>query len=282
ALSIVRRSSVTGAPVDTPYAQAAWNVDPMDGTGPSGVTLDVTRGNIYEISFQWLGVGTVRLFINGWLVHEVDHANTLTVPYMRTGQLPVRWENVNTAGTSGASTLTAICASVFAESGNEPPHLQYGYGTGVINLTTARVALLSMRPASLYLTIPNRNLVLPEVALGSMTNRTGNGFAVFEIVLNPTSITGATFAVVPDATSCVQIDIAGSTVTGGTSVLSVALGPDSAYDLLSGGHDSGFFGRLGRKLMRRFAGTLDVLSLVAAMSAGTGDVVGSLSWSEIR
>src|SRR5271157_494548 len=59
-MSVNLRSSVTGSPVNTTVAQANWNFDKMDGTGPSGANLDFTKTQIYTIDFQWLGVGRVR------------------------------------------------------------------------------------------------------------------------------------------------------------------------------------------------------------------------------
>jgi len=45
-LSFVKRSSITGSVVETKVAQANWNVDKLDGTGPSGITLDITKAQI--------------------------------------------------------------------------------------------------------------------------------------------------------------------------------------------------------------------------------------------
>jgi hypothetical protein len=43
---IVRRSYTSGASVDDPIAQSAWNGDKLDGTGASGYTLDPTKATI--------------------------------------------------------------------------------------------------------------------------------------------------------------------------------------------------------------------------------------------
>lgn len=47
-----------GGTVDQVY-QSNWNIDTFDGTGPSGVTLDVTEGKIFEIKFSWYGYGSI-------------------------------------------------------------------------------------------------------------------------------------------------------------------------------------------------------------------------------
>ncbi len=96
ALETVVRSSTSGSPVETTRTQSAWDRDKCDGSGPSGLLLDITKANIYEVEFQWLGVGLVNFFINGFLVHQEQHANLLDTPYMRTATLPLSWEVIRT------------------------------------------------------------------------------------------------------------------------------------------------------------------------------------------
>ena len=76
---MVERSSVSGAVVDTRVAQSNWNQDPLDGTGPSGLTLDASKAQILYMDVEWLGLGTVRtgFIIDGQFipVHNFNHAN---------------------------------------------------------------------------------------------------------------------------------------------------------------------------------------------------------------
>lgn len=46
--------------VDTVINQSAWNVDPLDGTGPSGATLSLAKGDIYQVVFTWYGYGVIE------------------------------------------------------------------------------------------------------------------------------------------------------------------------------------------------------------------------------
>src|SRR6056300_1229624 len=81
---IVKRSSITGSPVNTRVLQQNWNIDVMDGSGstsnPSGYELDLTKAQILWSDFEWLGVGTVRMgfVVNGQFipVHAFHHANS--------------------------------------------------------------------------------------------------------------------------------------------------------------------------------------------------------------
>jgi hypothetical protein len=69
-LKIVRRTYTSGAPVDTEISQSSWNGDTLNGSGPSGYTLNAATSNILFIDIEWLGVGAVRVgfVINGQLI----------------------------------------------------------------------------------------------------------------------------------------------------------------------------------------------------------------------
>jgi hypothetical protein len=143
-VSFVERSFVTGAVVNTPVAQASWNVDPMNGSGPSGITIDFTKAQILFMDLEWLGVGTVRIgFVidgNFYVCHKFHHANVIASTYITTASLPLRYEITNTGATSGASTLKQICSTVLSEGGYELRGAQQAVGTPINaprTLTTA-------------------------------------------------------------------------------------------------------------------------------------------------
>ena len=52
--------AIRRAGVDTIIPQSSWNVDPLDGTGPSGATLNLAKGNIFQIVFTWYGYGVIE------------------------------------------------------------------------------------------------------------------------------------------------------------------------------------------------------------------------------
>ena len=143
-LSFVERSSSTGSLVETRVAQANWNVDKLDGTGSSGITLDITKAQILWMDVEWLGLGTVRLgfVINGVFIHchSFHHANLITSTYITTASLPLRYEITNTATTASSSTLKQVCSTVISEGGYELRGLQQAIGTSITtpyNLTAS-------------------------------------------------------------------------------------------------------------------------------------------------
>lgn len=275
ALSIVRRTFTSGVAVDNVVSQASWNVDKLDGTGESDVLLDITKGNIYEIHLQWLGVGSVQFFINGILVHEMLNPNTLSAPYMRTAQLPLSWEVINT-GASVGSTMTYICSSVVAEGGQEPPYYVFGAynASDVITPVTER-PLLSIRPKALFNSITNRMVLQPFLAIISCAS----GRAGYRIVANG-SLTGAVWVSV-DANSGAEFDVSSTALTGGQTILRGFLPNVNEVVEIS---LIELFTRNERGLrLNAFATSQNVVTIMGQNeSAGTTNMRASITWKEIR
>jgi hypothetical protein len=144
AIRFVSRSATTGTVIDTYAEQSNWNLDPLDGTGPSKITLDLDKAQILFTDIEWLGVGTVRcgFVINGLLIHchSFHHANIDTDVYMKTPNLPVRYEIENISSATTASTLKQICSSIISEGGYELRGRNRSIGTAITtvrDLTTA-------------------------------------------------------------------------------------------------------------------------------------------------
>lgn len=167
--SLVRRTSTSGSVVDNTVLQAAWNVDPMNGSGPSGVTLDFSKTQILVIDYQWLGVGRIRVGfdVDGVLyyVHYFKHANILSVVYSQTPNLPIRYENLNTGAAAAGSTLEAICSSVMSEGGfQNDSGVTRSSSTAITtySVSTTLVPILCIRPALLFGGKTNRARIIIE------------------------------------------------------------------------------------------------------------------------
>ena len=217
-LSVVRRSSATGSPVDTAVAQANWNIDPMDGTGPSGKTLNVSKANIFVIDFEWLGVGRQRYGVNidgmTYYVHETLWANANDDVYMTTANLPVRYEIVAAGVPGGTATMKQICSTVVSEGGSDAEMQSRirSVNNGVTGVSVAtRRAILTVRPKATFEGRVNRALIEP---LSVEFINTGNSAVLVELVRNGT-LGGTPSFTSAGTTSAVEYDVAGTTVTGG-------------------------------------------------------------------
>jgi hypothetical protein len=214
-VSFVERSFVTGAVVNTPVAQASWNVDPMDGSGPSGVTLDLTKSQILFMDLEWLGVGTVRIgFVidgNFYVCHKFHHANLIATTYITTASLPLRYEITNTGATSGASTLKQICSTVLSEGGYELRGSQQAVGTPITSPRTLTTAGTFYPIVSIRL----KSTRLDGIAVATAVSLIGNTAANYnwQVVASGTT-TGGTW-VSAGTNSSVEYNLTGSSFTGG-------------------------------------------------------------------
>ena len=165
-LSFIMRSYVTGSAVDgIPVTQDNWNVDPCNGTGPSGFNINVAKTQLLFIDFQWLGVGRVRIgFVHDGVeivAHEFYHSNDLTTVYWSQPSLPIRAEVRNTAATAGATYLDMICSTVISEGGYAETGNDFSAGTAVRSIGNANTTLpvLAIRLINTLNSYPNREYV---------------------------------------------------------------------------------------------------------------------------
>ena len=83
--------------VDTVIPQSSFNIDKLDGTGPSGYNADFTKMQMFYIDYTWYGAGAVRWGVRGTdgdiiYVHKMPNNNVNQEAYMRSGNLPARYE----------------------------------------------------------------------------------------------------------------------------------------------------------------------------------------------
>lgn len=278
-LSFVRRTFASGAAVDNSVAQASWNKDPLDGTGPSGITLDPSKGQIFLIDLQWLGMGRVRLGfdIDGRVVeaHEFKNANVLSTVYMTTANLPVRYELEATGAIGGNTDLIQTCSEVVSEGGFETERgvpVAAAMTAVKAGIGTTRTPLVSIRPKATFGTKVVRGQVLHE----SFDGLVGSGSALFEVIYNG-ALTAAAFATA-GASSITEFDTAATAITGGILVGAV----------YGSGGAVGARGRSERDIISRLPLALDIaganpinLTLCGRALTGTVDLAGALNWREL-
>jgi hypothetical protein len=279
-LSFVERSSSTGSLVETRVLQSNWNIDPLDGTGPSKLTLDITKSQILWMDIEWLGLGTVRLgfIINGKFIHchSFHHANFITGTYITTASLPLRYEITNTATTASSSALKQVCSTVLSEGGYELRGLQQAIGTGITApyaLTTAGTyyPVISLRLKSTRL---DAIVILTAISiLGASANANYN----WRVVAAPTT-TGGTWTSA-GANSGVEYNLTGTATTGGRILaqgyFSSTNQSTASIDILK---EALFKFQLERDGL---AGTSYELSLIVTASVATSNVHASMDWEEI-
>lgn len=103
---------VVSSVVDTKYPRSTW-FDPLDGTGPSGYNLDLTRMQMWYIDYSWYGAGSIRWGVRGvdgavTYCHQVQNNNVQYEAFMRSGNLPTHYES------SGLSPQTYLASTLLS------------------------------------------------------------------------------------------------------------------------------------------------------------------------
>lgn len=278
-LSFVERSSVTGAVVEARIAQADWNGDKLDGTGESGLTLDIAKAQIVWADIEWLGLGTVRLgfVINGTFIlcHSFHHANFVTSTYITTASLPLRYEIENTAATDSASTLKQVCSTVISEGGYELNGLQLAASIPVQLPRTLGTAGTFYPVVSLRLKAARLDAVVILSALSMMAVSTGN----FNWQIRVAGVTTGGTWISAGADSAIEYNISGSSYAGGTSATSGFISSTNQ----AGASVDIFKDNLFRFQLERnsFTSTPYELTLLVASDGADDQVVASVDFEEI-
>lgn len=280
---VVKRSNSTGVVVDTKVSQSAWNLDTMDGTGKSNIDLDFTKAHIFFMDLEWLGVGRVRtgFFYDGipHYSHQWGHGNELTNVYMKTPNLPLRYEIINKAGTA-PSTLKQICASVVSEGGLDPNGVTRTVDTAgdvrsINQNVTGSLIALRLKPT----------WIGSEIILNSVEVFTSdaNINTRWTVAYNPSGSGAFTWQDIPNSplqratnVSAVNIKVNNSfpnAVTVGSGYFATTT---QAKQIVFASVDSIL--KLGRKIN----GTMDVLVLAACPLNGAATYRGAITFKEVR
>ena len=212
-LNFVLRSNTSGSPVETVIPRASWNIDKLDGTGLSDITLNLSKVQIYWIDYQWLGAGRVRFGVvapDGARItaHIIQNAGSHSTVYMRQPHLPIRLENYNTGVVSGGSDLRFNCASVKTEGFVEYAFWRFMYERSAAKtLTTSDLPVLSLRSKTTFNTVPNRCNAYPESLSLFVT-----GGPIKVTLYWPVTLNGATWAIA-DNYSTLEADEAATSLT---------------------------------------------------------------------
>ncbi len=259
--------------VDNFTAQTDWNVDVMDGslseTNPSGILLDPTMGNVYQIAFQWLGFGGIVYSIENPVtgkilpVHIEQYANNFTTPSVRNPAFPIVFAVENTTASTNTVIKTSSCAGfiegkiAYLGPKNTIENTKAGVTTTLTNIVT-------LRNKSTYQTLTNQ---VPIILSALSAAIDGAKPGIIKIVLNTTLGGTPAYNDISTNTSVIEYDIAGTTLTGGTTLATFTLGKVD-----------GLFEKLQELDIVLFPG--DTLTFAAAATSSTTDVTVAPIWIE--
>ncbi len=263
--------NVAGAlPTDEWEYQENWSHDKFNGTGPSGINLDFTKGNVYQIRFQFLGYGPVDFDVEdpttGQYVtaHRFQRGNTREKP---TVSNPTFHMGIACGNTDAASDLQVRMASMagFVEGlklVEGPDH-----GTDIEGAASAATPVLSVRNSEIFIDgISRANLrdVLPTLL--SVAGSGSNKPIKVQALLNGT-LTDPLWIDYAADHSLTAIDVFATGITGGDVIFTTSFpsGGDRAFNLLA------------LDIILRPG---DIVSLVVTPTGTPVDYTASLAWKE--
>jgi len=279
-VSIVKRDSVTGAVRNTIVNQEDWNIDPLDGTGRSSITLDPTKAQIFWSDMEWLGVGTVRagFIINGKKIHchSFQHANQIESTYMTTASLPIRYEIENLDTTTVTGQMKQICSTVISEGGYQLQGQSKALGLHPsqpkdLPTTGDLHSVISLRLKS---DRPDAVVVLNHLSLAGITN---NANYRYHIERAGTSLGGTWVSAGND--SSVEYNITATGYTQGRNLVEgYAAGSNQGNVVVDIPQSEVFKYQLCRDSE---AGTMYELTLAAESDTAGADILATVTWEEV-
>ena len=260
--------------------QSAWNLDKLDGTGTSGITLDITQQQIAILDFQALYVGRVRVGfdVGGVIiyVHEFLHANTTTHPYIQSANLPIK-VGMRCTGTV-TTTMVFNCCSVESEGGDRiTDAYKFTSEATVTAASGAQTHLMSLRPKTTFNSIENRySFALVDISILV----TGTNPVKWELCIGQ-ALTTPSYSDVNATYSATEVDSAGT--LSGTPAIVIDSGYINASNQSDGQIDiltlSNYPITLNSAGANRDLGTL---TLLVTGIGGTSALRGSMSHKEVR
>jgi len=157
----------------------------------SGVTnFDVQKGNVYDIQYQWRGVGNYFFYINLTLVHTINQLGTLTALSLANPALPQLFECIRT--TANVS-MSIGCADTTSENGDRTmEHYTSAYSQAVATNGANKPVLVMRNPLQINGATNTRTIMITWVRVINDKKCT---FKVWR-TRTPAAITGATYKAV--------------------------------------------------------------------------------------
>lgn len=271
---VLRRSSISGTPIDYPVYQQDFNGDPLDGTGPSGITIDLTKHQLFKIQFSWLGTNVIqfRYLIEGRqiIVHTINTANELETPWSQSGSYPLRIQNRNTGIATSPTTFKVSCTAVFTAGSSKEISTYGAISTGTqtvnINVQPSVIAGIRLRPDRRYIGLNAESYDLLPIS--------GAGVAYYQIILRPT-LTNAVWQDYSEATQVLANTpqyVAGTGQVIQVGYANLAVQGRNAVEIPA---------RINATLGYSIEQEPDSLIILAQTTAGNGSVYFSGSWREV-
>lgn len=196
--------------------QSDWNIDKLDGTGDSGLTLDVTAGNIYQLDYTWYGYGQIL-----WGVVTVVGAQQRFIPIhqfkpstvvsVESPNLQV-WAEVDNGGDTNNFDMYVGGRQVSVIGRYNPQYRYTGDWRSSVNTSTTVIPTVSFRHKSGFQNI--------SVKVDGLTVKPATEDIIVELILGGT-LTNESWGTPngsTDSETAVESDVSATAITGGTVI----------------------------------------------------------------
>lgn len=260
-----------GATTNNWTPQTAWNFDTFDGNGFSGIILDPTKGNVYEIKYEWLGFGAIEFSVENpdtgefCLAHQIAYSNSATTPSLQNPTLPLHVMSKNNANATNLEVKTSSMGG-FVEGKDIFAGLHQSAEGKTTALATTEIPLVSIKNSVVYQNVINRVRML----LGFVRMATdGTKPVIFRLRKNPTLTGTPAFVDIDTSVSVASIDTSATGFTGGTVIDTFNLGKNDSEPV-----------DLHALLFKLNPG--DILTATAEATGGSGqEADASITWAEL-
>lgn len=254
-------------------SSSSFNYDKLNGSGPSGIVLDLSKYNLYEIRVAWHGTLNLQFYVDGYLCHVLNIQNLSNKPILQINKLPIAIKSENTS----SSTSTSIeynSSSILIQNGTNINGNTFSISNPTKKQIKSEFPLLSIRIKSTINSITNRLIIVPKL-LSVYTTRHR---IKYKLLLNPI-LTGSSFIDV-NPNSGVQYDESSISLSGGEEIYSSYLANDNDCINL----DLNNIFNLYKKNIKQnaFGTSVDILTIsVESEVNGFASVSSTILWDEV-
>lgn len=259
---------------DTFVPQSSFNVDRLDGTGPSGFLYNRLNLNVFRISYGWLGASVIKFQImnsNGnWILfHIIKQPNSSQNPSITNAMLPMGAQVFDPVGGNVLTLRTASWDMSIVDVNDTVGNRAFIVTNSLAIPLLTETHLVTIRNQNTFQSAQNQiNITFANYTIGQTT---GTGIPMIVRIYKNATVTATSFSSVNAATSVASFSTAGVYVAGTGTLYLVA--PFS-------GLSSGKSPIIPPYIYNIVAYPGDTLTMTVQLPGGTVSVIGGIEWTE--
>lgn len=231
AAATIAQTTAGATNTETWVYQGSFTHDQLDGTGPSRMTIDTEKGNVFEIALPYLGYGAVDVKIQNpetrrfFTFHRWKFPNSRTTPILNNPTLKV---GMAAASLGSTTNLTVQAGSFMGGIYGKllPQERSRGVSNQKASISTTLTSIVAIRVRSVFNGAVQLAEFLPKII--SVGAEAGKSVTI-KVLLNPTFASNTNWQYVEEDQSIIEYDTTGGTFSNvGTEVATFVVFGDSS------------------------------------------------------